>query len=408
MVLGIVFIGALLLAQSAQARDLTLAEAETLLVRNNRELQASRRVIESAEAQRVIAGARPNATFSVNSTGIGSGGAKPDTVFRIDQPFERGNKRELRLDAASGLQRAARHDSLDVLRQQIAALQGAYYDLKLAQERAEVLAETAQLFSGTLNAAQRRLKAGDLAAADVAKVQVDYERAQNDARAAQAERTRAQIALAYLIAADQEAPDLRATDPWPAAQRADATAVEQAIETRPDVVAAKARVEAAEKLRDLARAQRTRDITLGAQYERFPGTVPENSVGFGFAVPLFTGYDFSGDIQKAEVDRYSALDGHARARAVAMGELRRAAGDLNAAADRLERFDGSLLGAAARSAEASEFAFSRGAISVLEVLDTRRTLRAVRLESLAARNDHARALAAWRAAQSSVQALESR
>ncbi len=131
----------------------------------------------------------------------------------------------------------------------------------------------------------------------------------------------------------------------------------------------------------------------------YPNNVPANSVGFGVAVPLFTGYDFSGDIQKAEVDRYAAMDALASARAVALNDLRRAAEDLNAAADRLERFDGSLLGAANQSAQASEFAFSRGAISVLEVLDARRTLRAVRLDALAARNDHARALAAWRAAQ---------
>jgi len=287
-----------------------------------------------------------------------------------------------------------------VQRQQLAAVRGAYFDLKLAQERSQVLAETAQLFAGTLSAAQRRLRAGDLAPADVAKVQVDYERSQNDARVAQADFARAQIALAYLIGAERDAPELRATDAWPMPVRADMVAVEQAIEARPDVVAARQRVEAAEKLRDLARAQRTRDITVGAQYEYYPNNVPANSVGFGVAVPLFTGYDFSGDIQKAEVDRYAAIDTLARARAVALNDLRRAAEDLNAAADRLERFEASLVGAANQSAQASEFAFSRGAISVLEVLDARRTLRAVRLDALAARNDHARALAAWRAAQS--------
>ena len=416
--LGLIATFLLVLAASqAAARDLTLAEAETLLVRNNRELQAARRAVQSADAQITIAGARPNATFSINSSGIsndpgiGSGPLsqkRMDTVFRIDQPFERGDKRALRLDAASGLQRAARNDSLDVLRQQLSVLQSAYFDLKQAQEKAGVLAENAQLFSVTLNAAQRRLKAGDLAPADVAKVQVDYERGQNDARAARAELARAQLALAYLIAAEPEALELRAVDPWPTPVPADAAAVEQAIDARPDVIAARQRLEAAEKLRDLARAQRTRDVVLGAQYERFPGNLPSNSVGFGFAVPLFTGYDFSGDIQKAEVDRYAALDALARARAVAGTELRRAAGDLNATAERLERFDTSLLAAANQSAEASEFAFSRGAISVLEVLDTRRTLRAVRLEALVARSDYAKALAAWRAAQATVQTLESR
>ena len=390
-----------------EARDLTLPEAESLLLRNNRELQVARRGMESADAQRLIAGARPNATFSVNSTGIASN-VSADTVFRFDQPFERGNKRELRLGAAAGLQRAARSDYLDVLRQQLAVLQGAYYDLKLAQDKAQTLAENAELFAGTLAAAERRLKAGDLAPADVAKVQVDYERAQNDARSAQAELARAQIALGYLLALEAESRELRAVEPWPALARADPAAVEEAIDARPDVAAARTRVEAAEKLRDLARAQRTRDITLGAQYEHFPGNVPSSSVGFGVAVPIFTGYDFAGDIQKAEVDRYAALDALARVRAVAQNELARAASDLNAAAERVARFEDSLLGAANRSAQASEFAFSRGAISVLEVLDARRTLRAVRLEALGARADYAKALGAWRAAQASVQALEAK
>jgi cobalt-zinc-cadmium efflux system outer membrane protein len=385
-------------------------------VQKNRELQAARRNVESAQAQILIAGARPNATLSVNSTSINDAntidGQKrtADTIFRIDQPFERGNKRELRLDAASGLQRASRDDFLDALRQSLAALQGAYFDLRQAQEKADTLAQNAELYLGTLDAAQRRLRAGDLAPADVARVEVDYERAQNDARGARAELARAQIALAYMIGDEAEAAELRAVDPWPAPERADAAAVEQAIEARPDVIAAKERVQAAEKLRDLARAQRTRDVTIGTQYERWipGGGVATQAVGVGVSVPLFTGYDFSGDIQKAEVDRYAAIDALERARAIAGAELRRAAGDLNAAADRLERFDRSLLAAANRSAEASEFAFQRGAISVLEVLDARRTLRAVRLEALAARNDYAKALAAWQAAQATVQSLEAR
>lgn len=397
------------------ARDLTLAETERLLVTNNRELLSARRAVESAEAQRAIAGARPNATLSLNSSsinsnpGIGAGSLynkQIDTVIRIDQPFERGNKRELRLDAAAGFERAAQNDSLDALRQQLAAVRGAYYDLKQAQEKLGVLGENAQLFAGTFSAARARLKAGDLAPADVAKVQVDFERAQNDARAARSELLRAQTALAYMLGLERETPELRAADGWPATQRADAVALDEAVEKRPDVLAARARAEAAEKMLELAKAQRTRDITLGAQFERFPGNLPVNSVGFGVSVPLFTGNDFSGDIRKAEVDRYSAIDALDKARAIAVGELRRSAGELDATAERVERFDASLLAAAGRSAQAAEFAFERGAISVLEVLDARRTLRAVQLEALAARTDFAKALAAWRASLSSAQSLQ--
>jgi cobalt-zinc-cadmium efflux system outer membrane protein len=405
----------------AYARDLSLAEAERLLVERNRELITARRAVDAAGAQRVIAAARPNPTLSLNSSSISSNpgtGAGPlnqkriDTVLRIDQPFERGNKRELRMDAAEGLERAARGDSLDVLRTQLAQLRGAYFDLKQAEEKVAVLGETAQLFASTLSAAQLRLKAGDLAAADVAKVQVDYERAQNDARSAQADLARARFTLAYQIGEERAAEDLRASDAWPATQRADPAAVEQALarayETRPDVLAAKARVAAAEKLRDLAKSQQTRDITVGAQYERYPGAIPTDSIGLGISLPLFTGYDFSGDIQRAEVDRYSALDALDRARALAGNDIRRAASDLTAAAERLERYDSTLLDAATRTAKAVEFAFQRGATSVLEVLDARRTLRAVQLEALAARTDYAKALAAWRASQSTAEDLEAK
>ena len=72
------------------ARALTLAEAEALLIANNRELLAARRAVASAEAQQVIAGARPNATFSVNSTSISKDpgvGPGPLDNKRMDTTF---------------------------------------------------------------------------------------------------------------------------------------------------------------------------------------------------------------------------------------------------------------------------------------------------------------------------------
>lgn len=418
----LVFVILALTATTSQARDLTLVEAERLLAERNRELIAARRAVEAAETQRLVAAARPNPVVSINSVGVTTSpdiaGPGPfreqrfDATLRIDQPFERGGKRELRMDAAELLGRAARADSLDTLRQQLAQLRTAYYDLKQSEGKVAILLETALLFSRTLAAAQARLKAGDLAAADVAKVQVDHERAQNDARAAQAELARARIALAYLIGEDREAAELRAADDWPERVRPDPSEVERRIGSRPDVLAARARVEAAEKLRELARALRTRDVTVGALLYRFPGSNfpgqnPNGTytVGLGVAFPLFTGYDYSGEIRRAEVERQAALEALEKTRAVAANEIRRAASDLNAAAERLERFDASLLAAAQRSAQAAEFAFQRGATSVLEVLDARRTLRAVQLEALAARTDHAKALAAWRASLSTVEML---
>ena len=378
------------------------------MARGNRDVLAARRAIEAAGAGILQADVRPNPVVSYNASGIGGSigpGAvadkRIDNVFRIDQVIERGNKRELRVEAAKGMQRVAMNDAGEVLRQQLLLARNAYADLQQAQGKVEILTGMADLFSRTYSAAQTRLKAGDLASADVARVQVDFERAQNDFRVAQAELARAQFVLAYLVAHDAAASALRASDPWPPVVALDPAEVQrviaQYVETRPDVLSAKARIEATEKLRDLARSQRTRDVTVGAQFERYPGNLPTNTVGFGLSIPLLIGNDFSGDIQRAEVDYYAAQGALDKVRAVATTEISRAASDLRAAAERRGRYEGSLLAAAQRSADAAEFAFQRGATSVLEVLDARRTLRAVQLEALAARADYAKALYAWRA-----------
>jgi cobalt-zinc-cadmium efflux system outer membrane protein len=401
-------------APPAFARDLALSEAEQLVARGNRDVLAARRAAEAAAAGILQADVRPNPVVSYNAAsigtnpGIGAGSIankRIDNTFRIDQVVERGNKRELRIDAARNMERAALNDASEVVRQQLLLARNAYADLQQAQGKLELLVGLAELFSRTYSAAQARLKAGDLASADVARVQVDFERAQNDLRVAQAELSRAQFALAYLVADEAAAPTLRASDPWPATALPDPAQMQQAIdgyiaqfiERRPDVLSAKAKIEATERLRDLARSQRTRDFSIGAQYERYPGTLPVNSIGVGLSFPLLVGNDYSGDIQRAEVDRYAAMDALDKARAVATTEISRAASDLRAAGERRARYEGSLIAAAQRSAEAAEFAFQRGATSVLEVLDARRTLRAVQLEALAARTEYTKALHAWRA-----------
>jgi cobalt-zinc-cadmium efflux system outer membrane protein len=139
-------------------------------------------------------------------------------------------------------------------------------------------------------------------------------------------------------------------------------------------------VAAAENARELAKSQRVRDVSVGVQVERYPVGAPATSYGLGVAFPLFLFYDFAGEIQAAEVSRHAALDALTKARAEAFAEISRARADVQAADDRLHRFEATLQPAAERIANAAEFAFQRGASSVIEVLDARRTVaRAVAL-----------------------------
>ena len=393
---------------------LTLAAAEQLFAQRNRELQLAQRSLEGAEADRISAAARPNPSLSVGTSNIirqFPPGYEHNSLSRhfatqvgVSQTFERGNRRELRMDAAEYNLQATRGDAAEVGRQQRLALHAAYYELMLTQERARIAQENVQLYGRTLDAARLRLKAGDVSPADVSRISVDALRAQNDARAAQGEREKAQDALAYLIGAEREARGIRAADRLPAAAPLPPVAnLDEILQRRPDVAAAERRVRAAEKSRDLARSLRSRDVTVGVQFTHSPVDPVANGTsanywGLGVSVPLFVNYEYEGEIRKAEVELAAAQDGLERVRALAVGEIGRARADVEAAADRLVRFRGELAKDAERAAEAAEFAYAKGALGVIDLLDARRQLYAVRLEAAAAGADYARALAAWTAA----------
>lgn len=388
--------------------SLTLARAEQLLLQKNREIIAARRMTEASEADVLSAAAAPNPELSIGTSrisphlGIGAGrltDKRVDSVIGITQLFERGNKRELRTEAARFSASAARSDESDAIRQQRLALHYAYYDLMQAQERLNIAEATAGLFEKSADAAERRFKAGDIAATDLSRIRVDAQRARNDARGARADLQRNQLGLAYLIGAEAEATRIVAADSWPAPALPAADAdIERVLEQRADMRAARERVLAAEKNRDLARALLSRDITAGLQYERFPGDSANNSYGFVVSIPLFLRNQYTGEIRRAEVELDNARDNLERVRALALGEIRRAGSDLAAAAERVGRLDSALLPDAEKAAKGAEFAFERGAIGLMDLLDARRQFYAVRIEAVTARADHAKALAAQRSA----------
>jgi len=398
----------ILLTQLSAAEPLSLRQAEALFGAHNRELLQARRLAEAAEADVISAAAPPNPSLAIATSrispgaGIGTGrlgDKRVDTVVGLSQLIERGNKRELRTGAARLNADAARSEEADIVRQLRFQMQAAYYDLALAQERLQIAESGALLLEQSVAAAERRLKAGDISETEMQRIRVEALRVRNEARQVRAERERAQLGLAYLLGLEARAATLSAADPWPEiTERDPRAALDALIERRADVRAALARAAAADKARDLARALRTRDITAGIQYERFPGDAANNSYGFAVSIPLFTRYQYDGEIRRAEIERLAAQDQVDRVRAQALSEIRRAAAELDAAAERSRRAGQQLLPASAKAAAGAEFAYNRGAIGVMDLLDARRQHHAARLEAAGAAADHARALAAWRSA----------
>ena len=408
---------AALLAQSPAPGALTLQQAIATAAAHNHDLRLGTLAVQSAEATSLTAAAAPNPTltlqtFNINpSVGIGAGGLREKTVdstVRIDQVIERGGKRALRVASAAELESAARQDLRDAARQLRINVTQAYYDLLAAQEKYVITQDTAALFAHSVAAAQKRQRAGDLANADVARLRIDALRAKNDEVQSQADLDKAQLALALLLGDPTRASSLQLTDAWPAPLFDDALPAAALAEARADVRAAQARVRAATAQRKLALAMRTRDVSIGVQAEHFPASATNsqgsgNSYGIAVQIPLFVRYQFDGEIRTAQVALDSAEESLRKVQDQARNDLLGSWQSAHAAALRLQRFDTELIEAAKKSATAAEFAFSHGAIGVMDVLDARRTYRATRLDALAARAEFAKSLAAWQAAVSESQ-----
>jgi len=387
-------------APSAALSTISFAQAKQLWQNGNRELQLAHDQLRGAAADQLIAGQKPNLTLAFNTTSIETGQPtfmkQADSVLRVEQLFERGDKRALRVRAADLRSDAARADFAAAQRQGLIDLAAHYYDLALTQAQLRIAEDSARLFAASVSASQLRVQAGDLAAADLARLQVDALRAQNDVETTQNILRQAQAALAYRLRADIDTTKLSADERWPQAKPpASGASLAAIVERRPDIIAADQRAAAAEAAFAQAQALRTRDITVGVQVEHNGQNRPLNTVGIGFSVPLMTGYAYAGEITRARIDLESAQRVAEQVRAQAYLEIANARGDLTAAQIQVERFDSQLLPASQRALAATELGYRQGATPLLDLLDARRIYKATQLEAVGAHANYAKALATW-------------
>jgi cobalt-zinc-cadmium efflux system outer membrane protein len=394
---------------------LPLGLVEARLASCNRDVIAARRAFEAAGADRLIAGQRPNPTLTLGvnninpKVGIGSGPLRDksvDSSLRLDQLIERGDKAGLREQQAEANVRAAAADYYDVLRQQRLQTRTLYFELGYQQSRRRVMREFSDLAQATLKAAEKRFSVGDIAEIDLSRFRLDAARAENDARAAEIDFERARLDFARAVGAESQVSLLVVDEVLPPSALDKSAAVkgaEGAFELRADVSSARARVNAAEAASALARAISTRDVSVGAQFDRWPTTDANlqgtgNSFGITLTIPLFVRHANEGEARRAAVDLQTARDLTNRIESMASSEIKIAMSNWISAIDRSERVSQYLQPLAKRVAAAAEFAYSKGASSVLELLDARRNLKQAELDSSLSRSDTGKAWAQYSAA----------
>ncbi len=387
---------------------LTLQAALQRTQEANRDVLTSRRAVDAAQADVQTASVTPPSQLSllsqsINTQNLGRGGvwSRPvDTILRLDTPWERGGKREQReLQARSGLL-AAQSDQAQTLRTQQIAVAQAYWDLKLAQVQHDIAVLEAQIAQESSHVAQVRLRQGDLSSLEATRLGLESDRALNEVEQARNQLRQAQLSLAQLLAQGNDQ-HLLAVDPWPDARSSVAGIPagrggdsDQAwLSSRDDVQAARQRLQQAQAGLALAQAQRKADVTWSVQFEHNP---PSGSRlwGVGVAIPLGMDGRQDGPVARAQLavdDAQAALE---KTEADARAELERLHVSLDTAIGRIARLDGQLVPKAKEAVKAAEFARQQGALTLQDVLDTRRLAHAAELDAAQAHADHAKALAA--------------
>lgn len=392
-------------------RQLTLEAAEQLLVQYNLAVVAARYGVDTARAQRLIASVRPNPTltlgaeaFDLRSPGrnvFSNSDSASNRLYtvRMDQVFERGNKRLLRTEAAEFQVQAAEAQVLDTIRTQLLQLRQAFYTALLARANVRVAQENIDLTNDTERLIKTRVSAGDAPEWDLIKFQANKVQFQRDLAAARlAYQQAARDVLTFMGAVS---PTTGSTTPAAGAPpmatslidapievvgelRAERLTVsfsieelrQVALETRPDVQAAQRNIDAAQRNLDVARAQRHRDIDVALEYQR---NGSDNTVGATVSFPLFLSHKFEGQINQGLAQVQQATVALDQAKLQAITDVEKAYQAYQANRQILQVYTTEALAKAEESFRIAGVSYRQGATSLLELQDAQRTLNQTRV-----------------------------
>ena len=312
-------------------RQLTLEQADALLVQYNTTVQGARYGVDVARGTVASANVRPNPTltlgaeaFNLRAPGknlFSTGNTASQRVYtvRLDEVFERGHKRQLRTATALSQLQAADAQVLDALRLQRLQLRQAFFTAVLARENVRTAEENLRLTEDTERLIKVRVEAGEAPAWDLIKFQTNKIQFRRDLEAAKLAYRQAASDVLTALGASAEALSgpaaVGGTAPLPTSLTdtplevvGDLYAVpappplsltdmrQAALAHRPDVVAAQRLVEAGQHNVEVARAQRHSDPDVALEYQR---NGSDNTVGATVSLPLLVFNRYQGQIAQA-------------------------------------------------------------------------------------------------------------
>lgn len=372
--------------------NLSEEQAVALFYQRNIGLIAAKLNVEQAQAAEVVAAAIPNPVFSLGLNELSNQMSKsadsrtlPAVNTQVSQLIETAGKRGLRMEGSELGYEAVEFDLQDTVRVLTNAVRHAFYNLLLAQKSLEVALDTVERYRQIAQGNALRLKTGDIAEVDFTRIEVESLKAQGEADRAQAALGQARTDLLLLLDWPMDSLALKAEDAWPAADLAGEAGNEdklivKAMASRPDLKAAQRRIQQAAKLLELARRLVLPDVTVTGGYARDPGNYFTNTGMVGISLPLPIFYRQEGEIAQANVNLNTAELNLRKAEQSVRADVSKALSAWRSADAIGRRFEASVLARIEKLRSAQEFAYQKGAVGLLELIDAERNYKAMLLD----------------------------
>ena len=303
-------------------------------------------------------------------------------------------KRHLRVNVAEAALAAAKMQRADAERTLGLQVEVQYAQTVLARASLDFAREVATDANGIFELNQLRYKSGAISEVDLARIEATKLEADQAVDGVQQALRQSKVALAFLLGQrrafsefDVDASELHFAAPAALAHVTPEALVRRAMDARPDLQAQDRQRERATSSVALAKRQRLPDIGVGLQYQQEGSgdsqgaiTPPTLTLSLTSALPLF--YQQQGEIAHAGADLRVQEVQVAKARAQIVSDVETALDAYRTSERLVRRMEDRLLDRAKRSRDLVELQYKKGAASLLEFLDARRTYVATNLEYL--------------------------
>ena len=369
-------------AQRAPVHGVTLDSAVAVSLVRNPDLVMARLHLDSAHAERRIAGALPNPLLSATPSN--------PTQYAVSLQLDVGPARHYRIKAGDEGVAATGYDQQDARRQIVFAVRQAFYDVLLADSLRSLAADERGVFQRLLDADSARLRSGSVAERDVVATRLQLAHADAVLSRAVVQQHAARLTLQALLGAST--PDTSMMIDGALAYRSRPITVDSvlalALTYRPDYLASEVRVTQSSAALSVARASLIPMPVVGAVYQPSqPFTSGSHyAPSVGLTLPLL--YAFSGERARAKTSLAASRVATDRARLQIRSEVTLAYDTYLSARALADRYACGLLTDAAAALEGARYAYDRGATGLPDFLEAARTYAETRSDYLTAVHDY--------------------